>query len=222
MRRTTPAVTAAAVNGLSPPTRGEARAAASVSSTPSGLSPPTRKPGRSPVARATASSGAGSGQFSTARSVQFQWPVTEAVGHATLPSIFAGLSPPTRGSPREAAGRLCTRGSISPSACLRNCRAWPPVHARVYPRPHGEAIMRGDAPEAPGGLSPPTRGSREPVELPVGLRGSIPAHTGKPATTLPPTKTSAVYPRPHGEADVHIPATSVVLGLSPPTRGSRG
>ena len=29
---------------------GEARAAASVSSTPSGLSPPTRKPGRSPVA----------------------------------------------------------------------------------------------------------------------------------------------------------------------------
>ena len=70
------------------------------------------------------------------------------------------------------------------------------------------------------GLSPPTRGSRQAVNVDARKLGSIPAHTGKPSPGSGVPGARRVYPRPHGEAFVFPASPSPLGGLSPPTRGS--
>ena len=90
----------------------------------------------------------------------------------------------------------------------------------VYPRPHGEAHYLWIGPNGHPGLSPPTRGSPGRPEPELIESGSIPAHTGKPAAQGFSVHTAGVYPRPHGEARLTPTRCALVMGLSPPTRGS--
>ena len=133
----------------------------------------------------------------------------------------AGLSPPTRGSPKQGKDRADEDGSIpahagEPSVC--GLRA--PVHG-VYPRPRGGAFAFSARPRWCRGLSPPTRGSRvTSIVPPLGQR-SIPAHAGEPATLNGAGQPTQVYPRPRGGAVDEGVKIAIVIGLSPPTRGSR-
>ena len=80
----------------------------------------------------------------------------------------------------------------------------------------------GTRPRSAGGLSPPTRGSQRKDRTMKRLRGSIPAHTGKPASPGWWKLGTTVYPRPHGEALRRGAPRTASGGLSPPTRGSPG
>ena len=99
---------------------------------------------------------------------------------------------------------------------MQRCSGW----RGVYPRPHGEADTRWSPTRSPCGLSPPTRGSPGPAPVLGRTLGSIPAHTGKPGSSLWGLVAGRVYPRPHGEADSSQAEDVEQLGLSPPTRGS--
>ena len=140
-----------------------------------------------------------------------------------VPATFrsAGLSPPTRGSPNVLVALREPQRSIpahtgKPPGRRRSVRP-----SAVYPRPHGEAATATTTTRPRRGLSPPTRGSHHDLHAPVPGRGSIPAHTGKPARSKRSGCPMRVYPRPHGEASASFCRRESVLGLSPPTRGSR-
>ena len=90
----------------------------------------------------------------------------------------------------------------------------------VYPRPRGEASTSTSQVLRETGLSPPTRGSREPRGDGTARPGSIPAHAGKPRPPLKRRRPHTVYPRPRGEAAAPQLGTPDASGLSPPTRGS--
>ena len=132
-----------------------------------------------------------------------------------------GLSPPTRGSRRDGIGHRLVHGSI-PAHTGKPCTAGGrrPL-ATVYPRPHGEARRLNDSGAGQAGLSPPTRGSLGLPPAGLEHHGSIPAHTGKPGPRPRKVASSAVYPRPHGEARRDHSVEQGNQGLSPPTRGSR-
>ena len=96
-----------------------------------------------------------------------------------------GLSPPTRGSQQLPAPAHGRRGSIPAHTGKPDDQPRQLSLARVYPRPHGEAMLCSARTPTTGGLSPPTRGSHAPAPNPVVGVGSIPAHTGKPGATSP-------------------------------------
>ena len=135
------------------------------------------------------------------RSVEvYPRPHGEALPRSRSVTTQAGLSPPTRGS------RLVEAPSGGPAGSIPAHTGKPAGGSRrrvregVYPRPHGEALPVHQVRRRQRGLSPPTRGSprwRSPTSS--SLR-SIPAHTGKPPTAWTRWRSSAVYPRPHGEA----------------------
>ncbi len=148
-------------------------------------------------------------------------PHGEAVPEERLDDSLQGLSPPTRGSQDRRGRQLPRRGSIpAHTGKPRSSRAESSA-ARVYPRPHGEATLRSYRMCYDAGLSPPTRGSRMAARAVREGPRSIPAHTGKPCRPSRWPATSAVYPRPHGEAARSACGGTVLHGLSPPTRGSR-
>ena len=70
------------------------------------------------------------------------------------------------------------------------------------------------------GLSPPTRGNRHKVIAPLGVKWSIPAHAGEPASRQDIPRKAEVYPRPRGGTPSPPPALAGAHGLSPPTRGN--
>ena len=131
-----------------------------------------------------------------------------------------GLSPPTRGSHGVEARRLGVERSIPAHTGKPRNRRVPGTRAKVYPRPHGEALARAAPATGHVGLSPPTRGSRRHDAERGACAGSIPAHTGKPPVPTATSSVPSVYPRPHGEAGTTNPAPYRNTGLSPPTRGS--
>ena len=131
-----------------------------------------------------------------------------------------GLSPHTRGSPNQGPVRREGQGSIpahtgKPHCAVRRARApW------VYPRTHGEATERRAPARDDSGLSPHTRGSLSADAADGQRGGSIPAHTGKPATRRARGCCPRVYPRTHGEAASLFASEKNGRGLSPHTRGS--
>ena len=133
-----------------------------------------------------------------------------------------GLSPPTRGSPMHQIGSVGIPGSIPAHTGKPALLDLDDEIARVYPRPHGEAVRDDACGTLVFGLSPPTRGSREERDRLVQCERSIPAHTGKPRPSRWQMSPGAVYPRPHGEASTGRAAIRRPRGLSPPTRGSPG
>ena len=198
---------AGAAFGLSPPTRGSH--AVVVRSRPCLGSIPahTGKPPRSSDGRL--------------RQRVYPRPHGEAASKHGNRIYQLGLSPPTRGSRKADDGETQGLGSIPAHTGKPKKEATPWPLTEVYPRPHGEASSAGDRPDRSRGLSPPTRGSPQCHVSLNAAPGSIPAHTGKPRSGTPVSAKSRVYPRPHGEALCHPPAQWGLLGLSPPTRGSR-
>ena len=117
------------------------------------------------------------------------------------PIAAGGLSPPTRGNPREYHSPAPSSGSI-PAHAGEPCRRPPRIRAgTVYPRPRGGTEMGAPSLSAADGLSPPTRGN------------------------LPPAASSPcaepVYPRPRGGTAKSARLPRRAVGLSPPTRGNR-
>ena len=152
--------------GLSPPTRGSRRVTVRLAecggSIPAHTGKPAPCPGRCGALRVYprphGEAGLGRG------------------AHAEPP----GLSPPTRGSRRaRSSGRRGT-GSIPAHTGKPGSRSVRSSRLRVYPRPHGEALVGRRSRRAVIGLSPPTRGSPPEIEAASGSIRSIPAHTGKP------------------------------------------
>ena len=193
--------------GLSPPTRGSLLGHLEIRllrrSIPAHTGKPASRSGPTPTAEV------------------YPRPHGEAAVRCDQEHGLRGLSPPTRGS--RPGGRVPVAGHGSIPAHTgkppRSVTATRPT--RVYPRPHGEALLAACSIRPRRGLSPPTRGSRLSSRRVPCQERSIPAHTGKPAARWSVGWAAAVYPRPHGEAESPTPPLPPFAGLSPPTRGSQ-
>ena len=108
----------------------------------------------------------------------------EALAEAGPTVTLCGLSPHTRGSRRHQPGRRGRHGSIPAHTGKPGPSRPRPDEGGVYPRTHGEAPGRAVLDEGLQGLSPHTRGSHQRLAAERDEAGSIPAHTGKPATAL--------------------------------------
>ena len=133
----------------------------------------------------------------------------------------SGLSPRTRGSPQAHRERNPLPGSIPANAGKPPSLAWLTTMPRVYPRERGEADYLDNLPWTDRGLSPRTRGSRQPRAVVERVQGSIPANAGKPSQPLARHRRPWVYPRERGEARRTTGTAAPGWGLSPRTRGSR-
>ena len=215
-------------SGVYPRPRGEACSGPSIADSSAGLSPPTRgsrdRRGRREHAGGSIPAHAGKPEKKVRRLCGVGvYPRPRGEAYKSLDASFSimGLSPPTRGSLMPVAKSSSHSGSIPAHAGKpprQGCPAGPPT---VYPRPRGEAHRRIRTITSGSGLSPPTRGSRflrQEAEL---IHGSIPAHAGKPSRLIRCRPSSAVYPRPRGEALLIVRCRRRRRGLSPPTRGSQ-
>ena len=192
-----------------------------------GLSPPTRGNLRGQR-----------GQFSVARSIpahagepdeRIDSPEDAEVyprprGGTTL-SAFAdvdawGLSPPTRGNLRAQRHSGRTAWSIPAHAGEPVSGGVYPITVRVYPRPRGGTVAVHAARRVNRGLSPPTRGNRQPLLSAVRQPRSIPAHAGEPRPASWRESEARVYPRPRGGTSDSEAMEAHGGGLSPPTRGN--
>ena len=111
----------------------------------------------------------------------------------------------------------------------------------VYPRMYGEppfdvlrfpfqvglsphvrgTVWRTCSPTGTSGLSPHVRGNLFGAPGAGKSLGSIPACTGKPATSLRVSMPAAVYPRMYGETNVGRAPCIAAGGLSPHVRGNQ-
>ncbi len=131
-----------------------------------------------------------------------------------------GLSPRTRGNHTYACGAPRDAGSIP-------AHAGEPFHCsestllfRVYPRARGGTVLADGKDLQYLGLSPRTRGNLGQGARRVQLGGSIPVHAGEPAIAHPAIRCPRVYPRARGGTIRTAPVSTLVLGLSPRTRGN--
>ena len=92
---------------------------------------------------------------------------------------------------------------------------------QVYPRPRGGTSARMGAVPRPSGLSPPTRGNPIPSRFLPARRRSIPAHAGEPGGHTNGRTRTGVYPRPRGGTFGKSESPTMLIGLSPPTRGNQ-
>ena len=131
-----------------------------------------------------------------------------------------GLSPPTRGNPRNDVRVEVAPGSIPAHAGEPRAVYFGVGLGMVYPRPRGGTPSFRFACVRSQGLSPPTRGNRERPSWSQAERRSIPAHAGEPDSAGARARGRGVYPRPRGGtlADRYQPNPQA--GLSPPTRGN--
>ncbi len=135
--------------------------------------------------------------------------------------VIGGSSPPTRGT-RPRGRERHQRGRFIPAHAGNTADSmFKMPFMSVHPRPRGEHGLSKPFFAMVDGSSPPTRGTR--LTLAVQPRGHrfIPAHAGNtgsaPCTACP----AAVHPRPRGEHHLSHLLLHVLLGSSPPTRGTR-
>ena len=135
-------------------------------------------------------------------------------------SRVLGLSPRVRGNQPRPLRERPAQGSIP--ACTGKPRS--PAHRAattwVYPRVYGETPTRSCLLSPCGGLSPRVRGNRTLHHPRDGVRGSIPACTGKPLLSRPCSNPIAVYPRVYGETLTALSGVLTDWGLSPRVRGN--
>ena len=96
-----------------------------------------------------------------------------------------GLSPYTRGNHTASQQVLLESGSIPVHTGKPVAVVSPDDKVTVYPRTHGETNMQRKRVSITEGLSPYTRGNRNPVSHKQVAFGSIPVHTGKPVDFAP-------------------------------------
>ena len=123
----------------------------------------------------------------------------ETLAAVCVTGLAWGLSPRMRGNRARRSCRCDLHGSIPAHA--GKPRGIPASYAaeRVYPRACGETDGRGYGVPAPRGLSPRMRGNRRLPARRLRLRGSIPAHAGKPGMPSDGAYPYGVYPRACGE-----------------------
>ena len=131
-----------------------------------------------------------------------------------------GLSPRIRGNQshgalRERAGRSIPAHTGKPLLLIR---IKPP--SEVYPRAYGETLYDRAGIGIVLGLSPRIRGNLIARLGRNQSRGSIPAHTGKPARGDGVHHLVRVYPRAYGETGYEAGARGIESGLSPRIRGN--
>ena len=132
----------------------------------------------------------------------------------------AGLSPHVRGNRSRPADGRGWAGSIP--ACTGKPLGGPPGghDGGVYPRMYGKTSRSSGRSLIIMGLSPHVRGNRGGFRGREGVGGSIPACTGKPASSQVGRLASTVYPRMYGETDRGRDWRPCVQGLSPHVRGN--
>ncbi len=147
-------------------------------------------------------------------------PRGEHASTATRYSLSSGSSPPTRGT--HHALRCGGDGVRFIPAHAGNTRASsvgsPPL--TVHPRPRGEHTLSMGWSIVTGGSSPPTRGTRNVVQIFLRNARFIPAHAGNTYSGSASPILFAVHPRPRGEHYRHERHPEQATGSSPPTRGT--
>ena len=192
-----------------------------------GLSPPTRgnRMHRSDLLVLAGSIPAHAGEPRRARALPFAVGVYPRPRGGTrqnplLPVRFDGLSPPTRGNRAELISEHGRRGSIPAHAGEPEMLQAEEQVLEVYPRPRGGTASASSLMVWPSGLSPPTRGNLKVKRPSKRAMWSIPAHAGEPLPARGGGGPSPVYPRPRGGTWTPCKRHSMVVGLSPPTRGN--
>ena len=133
---------------------------------------------------------------------------------------LGGPSPRVRGSPRAAAERPVSTGSIPACAGKPRGSRDSPRGGGVHPRVCGEAEGGGAREAWRRGPSPRVRGSRAPSCSPRTAGGSIPACAGKPRRRGASRRGVRVHPRVCGEASKPSLCPRPDRGPSPRVRGS--
>ena len=164
-----PVANASSMSAVYPRPHGEAAASAQTMKSGPGLSPPTRgsrprsRYGGCPVGSIPAHTGKPSTAPRSAGSpTVYPRPHGEASNGMSARARSSGLSPPTRGSPRDGTRCAARRGSIPAHTGKPGGGPAGRGERGVYPRPHGEAGCAAAAAVLDRGLSPPTRGSPSP------------------------------------------------------------
>ena len=198
--------TCAGTGGLSPPTRGNRRAARELADKVGSI------PAHAGEPIAASVNAGGRGVYPRPRGgTQQNSPRTTGT---------RGLSPPTRGNLRRVAVIERDEGSIPAHAGEPPLPGRAPPSARVYPRPRGGTKCRFAGARSSTGLSPPTRGNLARARGFTAMRRSIPAHAGEPGARYTVDASHWVYPRPRGGTVPPFVPPCPGGGLSPPTRGN--
>ena len=176
------------------------------------------------------------------------WPCGPIPAHAGQPCCRAVGSTPTRAYPRSRGATSIswrpmnpvwglsplTRGNLGAGE-LAAARPGPiPAHAgqpsnrirsksisRAYPRSRGATYSSVLTFHPQQGLSPLTRGNRDPDAHHADAAGPIPAHAGQPNARRHTTVRLVAYPRSRGATSPSSRASGIDSGLSPLTRGNR-
>ena len=131
-----------------------------------------------------------------------------------------GLSPRTRGSLEEGVSEITDKGPIPADAGEPHLQAHQSPRCWAYPRGRGGAYVAKSNAKSCTGLSPRTRGSRQPgADEHLGA-GPIPADAGEPQRFATSTGPDGAYPRGRGGANLGRGVKYSYKGLSPRTRGS--
>ena len=134
--------------------------------------------------------------------------------------LFLGLSPRIRGNQEGFPDGPRCSGSIPAHTGKPRSSAATPRRRKVYPRAYGETDPDYAVATLAEGLSPRIRGNPRPTTAAAQMRGSIPAHTGKPRSRPTRTGPGWVYPRAYGETWHCRMNARVMKGLSPRIRGN--
>ena len=132
----------------------------------------------------------------------------------------SGLSPRLRGNRAGAGPQELPLRSIPAPAGEPYLKAAVIRLSKVYPRACGGTAVNMHRRQHCIGLSPRLRGNRGEMPDIVLPDRSIPAPAGEPASALPRTALSPVYPRACGGTDVIREFQPDVSGLSPRLRGN--
>ena len=133
----------------------------------------------------------------------------------------SGLSPRLRGNQHHAYEARALPGSIPALTGKPPCWSATFTGSKVYPRAYGETNGSMNSYGRVCGLSPRLRGNQVALLRGHLLIGSIPALTGKPATSTPMVDPEKVYPRAYGETERVYASFGLVKGLSPRLRGNQ-
>ena len=96
----------------------------------------------------------------------------------------------------------------------------PPKQAAVHPRLRGEHTLLRKARSATGGSSPPARGTRPAGDGSLHVERFIPACAGNTCRVWSALTRPPVHPRLRGEHRRSRVARLIVVGSSPPARGT--
>ncbi len=133
----------------------------------------------------------------------------------------SGSSPPVRGTP--ASRRDCRHLERFIPACAGNTRSGRRQGRirTVHPRLCGEHQAAAAAAKILFGSSPPVRGTLRPARRGVTTPRFIPACAGNTSRTVARSVSATVHPRLCGEHACAMPEHSLILGSSPPVRGTQ-